>query len=258
MERRRRVETSSSRSNFKVGFRKANQLQAEPDLAFGDENLDRLLGGLRLGHVAFLYGSSQCLETSEFLCVRVQLDSHSGGFDSDVIFLDGGNTFDPYLITQYAEQLSLDRDRTLDRILVSRAFTYHQLTSLITQTLPDAVQERRAKLVIISDIIEPYCDDVLSVLSLDLFKTALNSLITTARSEKAIVLATSLDEKKSKSDRFLRAIRQRVNVVLKFEEQHNSTTMILEKHPTRSGKRLIIKRPTPRVLEKFLEADADG
>jgi hypothetical protein len=132
------------------------------------------------------------------------------------------------------------------------------LTSLITQTLPDAVQERRAKLVIISDIIEPYCDDVLSVLSLDLFKTALNLLITTARSEKAIVLATSLDEKKPNSDSFLCAIRQRVNVVLRFEEQRNAMAMILEKHATRSGKRLLIKRPTPRVLEEFLEADADG
>lgn len=253
------VELSHLKSKLPVNFRRASELQAEPHLSFGDKSLDRFLGGLRLGQSVFLYGSWQCLAASELLCVRTQLDPHCGGLHSEAIFIDGENTFDPYLISQYAEQFSLDRNRALDRILVSRAFTCHQLTSLITQMLPEAVHERGAKLVVASDMIELYrAHDVRYSQSLDLFRTTLNSLATTARLERAIVLATSLDEKMSDSDPFLRAVKQRVDIVLRFEERRHSTKLILEKHPTRSGENVLIKQPTPRILEEFLEATMDG
>jgi len=253
------VEPSHLRSKLPVNFRRATELQTEPHLSFGDKSLDRFLGGLRLGQSAFLYGSWQCLAASELLCVRTQLDSHCGGLHSEAIFIDGGNTFDPYLITQYAEQFSLNRDQALDRILVSRAFTCHQLTSLVTQMLPEAVHERGAKLIVASDLIELYRDpDVRDTQSLNLFKTTLNSLSTTARLERSIALATSLDEKMLDSDPFLRAAKQRVDIVLRFEERRHSTKLILEKHPTRSGENALIKQPTPRILEEFLEATING
>jgi len=253
------VEPSHLRSKLPVNFRRANELQAEPHLSFGDKSFDRFLGGLRLGQSVFLYGSWQCLAASELLCVRTQLDSHCGGLHSEAIFIDGENTFDPYLVAQYAERFSLDRNRALERILVSRAFTCHQLTSLITQMLPEAVHERGAKLIVASDMIELYRDpDVRYSQSLDLFKTMFNSLATTAKLERAIVLATSLDEKMSDSDPFLHAVKQRADIVLRFEERRHSTKLILEKHPTRSGENVLIKQPTPRILEEFLEATMDG
>jgi len=253
------AKSSCLRPKLPVNFRRVSELQAEPDLYFGDKNLDRFLKGLCLGQSIFLYGSWQCLAASELLCVRTQLDSHCGGLYSEAIFIDGENTFDPYLISQYAERFSLDRNRALERILVSRAFTCHQLTSLITQMLPEAVHERGAKLVVASDMIELYRDpDVRHSQSLDLFKITLNSLATTARLERAIVLATSLDEKISDSDPFLRTVKQRVDIVLRFEERRHSTKLILEKHPTRSGENVLIKQPTPRILEEFLEATING
>jgi hypothetical protein len=228
-------------STFPLVFRKANELQSEPRL-FLHESLDRLVGGLQLGQVAFLYGSKQCLALSELLCVRSQLDQCHGGLNSNVIFIDGGNTFDPYLLVQYAEENQIDRDMALDLTLISRAFTCYQLTSLMTQTLPRAVHGREIKFVVVSDI--------------DLFKTALNSLVTIARTERAITLTTSLDEVTPAP--FLCAIRQRVDVVLRLEEQRDFTKFTLEKHPTRSVGSLIVKHPTPRVIEEFLEASEDG
>jgi len=253
------VEPSRLSTKLPVNFRKASELQAEPHLSFGDESLDRFLKGLRLGQSVFLYGSWQCLAASELLCIRAQLEAGHRGLSSEAIFIDGGNTFDPYLIAQYAERFSLNRDRALDRILVSRAFTCHQLTSLITQMLPEAIHERGTKLIVASDLIELYRDpDVRCIQSLNLFKTTLNSLSTTARLERSIALATSLDEKMSDSDPFLRAVKQRVDIVLRFEERRHSTKLILEKHPTRSGENALIKQPTPRILEEFLEATING
>jgi len=249
------VKTSHFEPALPLNFRKASELQPEPCLYFHDENLDRLIGGLRLGSVIFLYGSSQCSEFSELLCVRSQLSPRRGGFDSGAIFVDAGNTFDPYLISHYAEQFLLDRDRALDRILVSRAFTYHQLTSLITQVLPRTVHERKARLIIVSDMPKLYCDpDARHNQSLDLFKITFNSLVTTAKVERATALATSLNEEVSDSDPFLRAAKQRADIVLRFEKRRCSTKLVLEKHPTHSEESLLIRQPTPRVLERFLEA----
>jgi hypothetical protein len=80
----------------------------------------------------------------------------------------------------------------------------------------------------------------------------LNSLITTARLERSIVLATSLSEIRSDSDPFVTFLKNKVNIILRFGEQSHFTKLILEKHPTRSGN-LLIKQPTPQVLEEFLE-----
>lgn len=245
-------ESSSFKSSLPVNFRRVSEIQSEPTLSFGDESLDRFLGGLPLGYVVFLYGSWQCLALSELLCVRAQLDFHRGGLNSKAVFIDGGNTFDPYLVSEYAERFSLDRDLALNSILVSRSFTCHQLTSFITQILPATVNGRRMKFIVVSDIIRLYRDsDIGSAQTIHLFKTMLNSLITTARLERSIVLATSLSEIRSDSDPFVTFLKNRVNIILRFEEQSHFTKLILEKHPTRSGN-LLIKQPTPQVLEEFL------
>lgn len=249
--------SESCGSTFPLVFRRANELVSEPRLFFCDEGLDKLVEGLRLGQLVFLYGSRGCLAVSELLCVRSQLSPDRGGLGSDCIFIDGGNTFDPYLLVQYAEESLLDRDKVLDRTLVSRAFTCYQLASLITQTLPKAVHERRIRLVIVSDIVDLYCDaDLRDSRSLDLFKATLNSLVTTARAERAIVLATSLDQ--TVSGQFLCAVRQRADVILRFEERESFTKLTLEKYPARAREFVIIRQVAPRVLEQFLEAAESG
>jgi len=242
-----------------INFCKLSQLESAPCLLSQDEPLDRFLGGLRLGSSYFLYGSFQCLAVSESLCIRAQLSPQCGGLGSEAVFLDGGNSFDPYLATEYAEYCSLDRNRALDRILVSRAFTYPQLTALITQKLPEVVHKRGIRLVVISDLPRLYNDsDIQSGQSLGLLKTALSSLATTARVERTIILATDPDEKQSYPDQFQRAVRRRMDIVLRYEERPHYTRLILEKHPTLPRNSLLIKKPTPKILEKFLEANVNG
>lgn len=249
------ISFSSLKPCFPVNFRRLSEVQSEPRLYFGDERFDRFLGGLTLGHTAFLYGSWQALAISELLCVRTQLNLGCGGLNSEAIFLDGGNTFDPYLVAQYAEQLLLDRNHVLEQIFVSRAFTCHQLTSFITKILPEVAHTRGANLIIVSDLIGLYRDPSLHYPhSLQLFKTAINSLVTTARFERPIILTTCLKERTLGSDPFLRTVKQSADIVLKVEERRHSTRLTLEKHPTLSGGTLLVKHPTPEVLEAFLNA----
>jgi hypothetical protein len=133
------------------------------------------------------------------------------------------------------------------------------LTALITQKLPEVVHKRGIRLVVISDLPRLYNDsDIQSGQSLDLLKTALSSLATTARAERTIILTTDLDEKQSYPDQFQRAVRRRMDIVLRYEERPHYTRLILEKHPTLPRNSLLIKKPTPKILEKFLEANVNG
>jgi hypothetical protein len=89
--------------------------------------------------------------------------------------------------------------------------------------------------------------------ALDFFKTALNSLATTSKMENAIAVATQNSDGLRASGSFLAAVKGRVDVVARLEERTHSTRILLEKHPTRMGETLVLKQPTPRVLEDFLE-----
>ena len=245
------TETSRHESEYPLRFQKINELQVEPRLFFGEEHIDRLLGNLHLGHVIFLYGSWRCLAASELLCVRAQLEPIHGGFDSDAIFIDGGNSFDSYLLVEYARRFSLNQDNALDRIFVSRAFNFHQLTTLVTQVLPQVVHERKIRLVVVSDLTELYLNAANNSQSINAFRILINSLKTTARAARVIVLTTCLKEG-SQSDPFLHITKKQVDAILRFEEQDRAAELILEKHPTRPAETLVVGHKST-VLEDFLE-----
>jgi hypothetical protein len=80
------------------------------------------------------------------------------GPDSDVVFIDGGNMFDAESISYHEINHELAPAEANRRIHLSRAFTYHQLSSLITEKLPTALGRFDAQLAVVSDITQLYCD----------------------------------------------------------------------------------------------------
>jgi len=120
-------------------------------LTFHIRQVDRVLSGLKLGWLTLLTGN-YAPHLAEVLCVRAQLPPDQGGLDSHVIFVDGGNTFDLYLISSIARSYRLDVKRVLRRIIISRAFTKYQLATLILEELPRIIDNYGAKMALISDI----------------------------------------------------------------------------------------------------------
>src|SRR4030043_815812 len=154
-------------------------------------NIDQLFTGFVIGDFALLYGSHAVLSLSSLLCVRAQLPPQLGGLGSNVVFLDGGNTFKLYQITRLARLHQLDPKQVLDRIYISRAFTAYQMTSLVLQKLEDAVKSCNAKLVIISDIASMFLDkDVQDEEAKRIFSQVTNRLLNFAREQDVIVVAT--------------------------------------------------------------------
>jgi hypothetical protein len=112
----------------------------------------RTLSRVRIRRFAVLYGSPSIISFTSLLCVRAQLPVQLGGLGSDVVFVDGGNSFRLYQIAKLAQTHELGPKQVLDKIFISRAFTPYQLTTLLMQKLEGAIKQYNAKIVIISDI----------------------------------------------------------------------------------------------------------
>ncbi len=171
-------------------------------LTTGIETLDSA-GIFRPGLFTFLHGSASH-DLSLFLCVRALLPEPLGP-DSDVVFLDGGNIFDSYSIARYAIQHEIERTRVLRRIHVSRAFTFHQLHSLATETVQTVIEKFQAGLVVVSDITLLFCDpDIRNKQEArDTFTRTVRSLRETAERKDVLVLATALQQRNQLLDNIL-------------------------------------------------------
>ncbi len=73
-----------------------------------------------------------------------------------VVIVDAGNSLDFYQFVEFIRQYGLDIKETLQRIVVSRAFTVYQLTNLIINELPNIVRQLDTCLVIVPDLLHMF------------------------------------------------------------------------------------------------------
>ena len=76
-----------------------------------------------------------------------------------VVIVDAGNSLDFYQFVEFIRQYGLDIKETLQRIVISRAFTIYQLTNLIVNELPNIVRRLDTCLVIIPDLLHMFTSD---------------------------------------------------------------------------------------------------
>jgi len=67
-----------------------------------------------------------------------------------VLYVDGANAFDPYILSRLAKDAGQPPKAILQRLHLSRAFTCHQLETLIVERLPSAIARYRPGLVVVS------------------------------------------------------------------------------------------------------------
>ncbi len=170
-------------------------------------NINQLFPGFAEGDFAVLHGSHAVQSLVTLLCIRAQLPTQLGGLGSNVIFIDGANTFRLYQTTRLARLHQLDPEQALNRIYISRAFTAYQMTSLILQKLENAVKTCNAKLVIISDIAAMFLDkDVEEEEAKKIYSQITTRLSTFAKEHQAIVVATYPPHQDSPRNMFLKAL----------------------------------------------------
>ena len=116
--------------------------------------IDDLTGGFRSSQVTLLDSdSSYASSLLHLLCIRAVSQ-----FDEEVVWIDGGNTVDPYAISSMCKRLRLDKREILSRVNVSRAFTAYQLVTLIDEKLEEQVERSAPSTIIVSSITDMFLD----------------------------------------------------------------------------------------------------
>ncbi len=120
--------------------------------------LDHLLGGFEAGRLTLIdSGSDYVFHLTSLLCVRAVMD---GG---EAVFVDGGNSVDPHGIARIARRAGLARLDVLPKVHVARAFTCHQMATILLEQLDEKVRDSGAGLVVLSCLPELYLDEDVSL-----------------------------------------------------------------------------------------------
>jgi hypothetical protein len=207
---------------------------AQPLFSLNMPDVDELFPGFAPGDFAVLYGSPSVISLTSLLCIRAQLPAQLGGLGSNVVFIDGGNTFRLYKIARLAQLHHLNPRQTLERIFISRAFTAYQLTSLILDKLEETVQKYNAKLVVISDIAGFFLDtDIPNEEAQKVYSQIINYLSSFAKKHQIILIATYLPDSENRRNSLLQEITcSKAKTVLYFSKTAYTREITLEKHPS--------------------------
>ncbi len=207
---------------------------SQPLLSLNMPGVDELFPGFAPGDFAVLYGSPSVISLTSLLCVRAQLPVQLGGLGSNVVFIDGGNTFRLYNIARLAQLHQLDPTETLRHIFISRAFTAYQLTSLIMEKLEETVKTYNAKLVIISDIAGFFLDnDVTQEEAQRIYNQIIVYLSNFARKHQIVLIATYLPYENNRRNGLLKETTfAKASTVVSFVKTKYLREVSLEKHPS--------------------------
>jgi Rad51 len=156
-----------------------------PHFCLGFPRLDALLRPFCEGRLIMLSGEASSI-VAELAAVRAQLPVETGGLNSAVLFIDGGNRSDPYVFSSFAKQRGLRPSVAMRHVTSCRVFTFYQLAALVLDHLLRAVEDYGTRLVVISDILgtfnEPELEErearrVLSAVEEGIEKVKKNALV---------------------------------------------------------------------------------
>ena len=153
-----------------------------------------------------------------------------------VLYVDGANTFDPYILSRLAKDAGQPPKAILQRLHLSRAFTCHQLETLIAERLPLAIARYRPGLVVVSGWSHLFHDENVPA------REALRILQHTGRRLRSLaevgqpILATHPEEPATPRLRPLGEILARAaTTVVRLREEEGEVLALQEKPPSPHG-----------------------
>jgi hypothetical protein len=208
-----------------------------PDLVIhaGISALDQLCGGFKAGELILIDGNSSLIATlPDQLCVTTYQTFHSA-----TIYIDAGMRANPYQIARYARLRELDQREVLQNVLMSRAFTVYQLSTILQELLEPILQSHSPRTLLIGMLPALYQDPELSrreaqmLLLQDLQKlqqlTSTHQLITVCTNLDTMPLSPSKSLGKTLYDNVTEVIRiKHINqcICLELVKKQKSTTIV--------------------------------
>jgi hypothetical protein len=185
--------------------------------------------------LSLLAGPSFVLDLGTTLAGRVTLRGRT------VLYVDGANAFDPYILSALARDAGQSPRAVMQRLHLTRAFTCHQLETLIVERLPSAIAHYRPGLVVISGWSHLFHDENVPA------REAFRLLQNTARRVRSLaeagqpILATHPEEPVTPRLQPLREILTRAaDGVARLREEEGLILVVREKPPDPRGARPMV------------------
>ena len=192
------------------------------------------VAAIRAG-LSLLTGPPFILDLGTTLAGRVVLTGRT------VLYVDGANAFDPYILSALAKGAGQPPKAVMQRLHLTRAFTCHQLETLIVERLPGAIARYRPGLVVISGWSHLFHDENVPA------REAFRLLQNTARRMRQLteggqpILATHPEEPVTPRLQPLREILTRAaDGVARLREEEGLILVTREKPPDPHGARSLV------------------
>lgn len=169
----------------------------------GIRELDNLLDGFKSGEITFIDGDSNLISNiPNQICVNTYRMFHS-----NIVYIDGGICADPYKISNYARKMEVNQKEVLEHILISRAFTVYQLTTLIQDRLETTIIRYKPLTLIIGRFPILYLDsDVPTREAQTLLRSNLHKIRELTTKYGLVTIFTNLEKKTLSNLRNVRSI----------------------------------------------------
>lgn len=149
-----------------------------------------------------------------------------------VLVADGANTFDPYLVSRFARKENIPPATLLRKILIARAFTCHQFTTLIQERLEPLLSPEICSLVVLLGPGTMFFDeDVPGEEATFLFRQTLARINKMSKGKVFFLLSQSLQGINQRRVFLLRELFRLADVVLKLKPSTEDLQIVLAKPP---------------------------
>jgi hypothetical protein len=165
--------------------------------------IDAFLRGFKSSQITLVDSSDWMLfDLTHTLCVNAIND-----LEGEVVWVDGGNSVNPYELAGLCKRFRMDIGETLDRINISRAFTAYQMVTLIVESLEKEVEHTGSELVIVSCFPDLFMDrDMWWSESFQLMKRCISKLQSLTRRHNTVTIVTNYGLTKMLYKKSLRTI----------------------------------------------------
>ena len=149
---------NAARGSVKMDFQTGEEYQEKraqvKRISTGSKNFDKLMGGgIETGAITEAFGEFGSGKTQLAHVLSVRAQTLEGEKEPTTIFIDTENTFRPERIRQMAKSLGLDEEKTLQNIMIARAYNSdHQM--LLAERIDDMITSKKmnVKLIVIDSL----------------------------------------------------------------------------------------------------------
>jgi len=170
----------------------------------------------------------------------------------EVVWVDGGNSINPYSLAGICKRFRVNSQEVLNSINVSRAFTAYQYVTLIEDMMEAEVRRTRAGMLVLSCFPDLFLDkDMWWSESLQLMKRCLATIEDVTKRYGLITLVTNFGLSKLLFKKSLRSlVYSSADKVVRIENARSSLRLTLV-----NDGRTMLYHPVPyyqRTLDEFL------